>query len=79
VRKFLTEFIPLQRPPNYQLIADELSRPFDFVRARSTIADYVQAHYANLIPKPEAKPRTRRRWQRAHLGELWQHDSSIHA
>jgi len=79
VRKFLTDFVPLQRPPNYQLIADELSRRFDFVRARSTIADYVQSHLADLIPKPETKPRPRRRWQRAHLGELWQHDSSIHA
>jgi len=79
VTKFLTEFVPLQRPPNYQLIADELSRRFDFVRTRSTVATYVQAHLASLIPKAQPVPRPRRRWQRAHLGELWQHDSSIHA
>ena len=79
VIKFLNEFIPHQRPANYQLIADELARRFDFVRARSTVAGYVQAHFASLIPKAEPKPRPRRRWQRAQLGELWQHDSSIHA
>jgi hypothetical protein len=78
VRKFLVEFVPLQRPPNYQLIADELSRRFDFVRARSTVAGYVQTHLGSLIPKAEPTPRPRRRWQRAQLGELWQHDSSIH-
>jgi hypothetical protein len=79
VTKFLAEFVPLQRPPNYQLIADELSRRFDFLRARSTVAAYVQTHLAALIPKAQPVPRPRRRWQRAHLGELWQHDSSIHA
>jgi len=79
IKKFLTEFVPLQRPPNYQLIADELSRRFDFVRVRSTVAAYVQAHLASLIPKAEPLRRPRRRWQRSHLGELWQHDSSIHA
>jgi hypothetical protein len=78
VLKFLTQFVPLQQPPNYQLVADELARRFDFVRALSTVAAYVQAHLGPLIPKPEAAPRPRRRWQRAHLGELWQHDSSIH-
>lgn len=78
VRKFLTDFVPFQRPPNYQLIADELSRRFDFVRARSTVASYVQTRLAYLVPKPQPTPRPRRRWQRAQLGELWQHDSSIH-
>jgi hypothetical protein len=42
------------------------------------VAAYVQAHLAHLIPAVEATPRPRRRWQCAHLGELWQHDSSIH-
>ncbi len=79
VLKFLTEFVPLQRPPNYQLVADELSRRFDFIRARSTVAGYIQTHLASLIPKAQPTPRPRRRWQRAHLGELWQHDSSIHS
>lgn len=79
VQKFLVDFLPFQRPPNYQLVADELARRFDFVRARSTVAAYVQAHLAQLIPAPEPTPRPRRRWQCAQLGELWQHDSSIHA
>lgn len=78
VQKFLAEFLPFQRPPNYQLITDELIRRFDFVRARSTVAAYVQAHLAHLIPASPAAHRPRRRWQCAYLGELWQHDSSIH-
>jgi hypothetical protein len=61
------------------LITDELSRRFDFVRARSTVTAYVQTHLAHLIPTAATTPRPRRRWQCAHVGELWQHDSSIHA
>lgn len=79
VQKFLRDFLPFQRPPNYQLIADELVRRFDFLRARSTVAGYVQAHLAHLLPTVPPPPRPRRRWQCAQLGELWQHDSSIHA
>ena len=79
VQKFLVDFLPFQRPPNDQLVADELTRRFDFVRARSAVAAYVQAHLAHLIPTPETTPRPRRRWQCAQLGELWQPDSSIHA
>lgn len=78
MQKFLVEFLPFQKPPNYQLVADELARRFDFVRARSTVAAYVQTHLAHLIPAAEPTPRPRRRWQCAHIGELWQHDSSIH-
>ncbi len=40
--------------------------------------DYLKAHYAHLMPSPQRKPRTYRRFRRAHIGELWQHDSSIH-
>ena len=36
VLSFLKEFLPLQRPPNYQLVADELIRLYGFKRARSS-------------------------------------------
>jgi hypothetical protein len=78
VIELLTDFLPLQNPPNFQLVADEMDRLHDFKRARSTVEDYVKAHLAHLIPQPERKPHTYRRFRRAHVGELWQHDSSIH-
>lgn len=78
VIEFLNGFLPLQSPPNFQLVADEMERLHHFKRARSTVEDYVKNHLAHLIPQPERKPRTYRRFRRAHVGELWQHDSSIH-
>ena len=75
---FLREFIPLQTPPNYQLVADELLRLHGLSRARSTVEAYVKTHLPELIPSPQRKPRTYRRFRRARFGELWQHDSSIH-
>lgn len=75
---FLKRFLPLQIPPNFQLAADEMERLHGFTRARSTVEAYVKAHLADLIAKPAKKPRTYRRFRRAHVGELWQHDSSIH-
>lgn len=78
VRGFLEEFLPLQKPPNYQLVADELLRLHGFRRARSSVEAYVKAHLAHLIPHTEPKRRVHRRFRRAHIGELWQHDSSIH-
>lgn len=78
VIEFLKGFLPLQIPPNFQLVADEMERLHGFKRARSTVEDYVKNHLAHLIPQPERKPRTYRRFRRAHVGELWQHDSSIH-
>ncbi len=77
-RAFLEDFLPLQSPPNYQLVADELERLCGLVRARSSVEEYVKAHYAHLVPSPVRKPRAYRRFRRAHIGELWQHDSSIH-
>lgn len=74
----LTEFLPLQSPPNYQLVADEMERLLGFKRARSTVEGYVKRHLAHLVPQPVRKQRTYRRFRRAHPGELWQHDSSIH-
>lgn len=78
VIEFLHDFLPLQKPPNYQLVADELERLCDFKRARSTIESYVKKHLAHLVPSEPAKTRTYRRFRRARVGELWQHDSSIH-
>lgn len=75
---FLREFLPLQSPPNYQLVADELLRLHDLRRARSTVEAYVKTHLPELISHPQRKPRTYRRFRRARFGELWQHDSSIH-
>jgi hypothetical protein len=75
---FLTDFLPLQIPPNFQLVADEMERLHHFKRARSTVEAHVKKHLAHLIPQPERKPRTYRRFRRAHVGELWQHDSSVH-
>ncbi len=71
-------FLPLQSPPNYQLLADELDRLHGFKRARSTVEAYIKKHLSHLIAQPERKPRTYRRFRRARIGELWQHDSSIH-
>lgn len=79
IRAFLKEFLPLQRPPNYQLVADELLRLHGFKRSRSTVAAYAKAHFPELIEVPKPAPRGHRRFRRAHTGELWQHDSSIHA
>jgi hypothetical protein len=78
VLAFLHEFLPLQSPPNYQLVSDELLRRFDFPRARSSVEAYVKTHLPELAPRPQPKPRTHRRFRRARFGELWQHDSSIH-
>jgi hypothetical protein len=78
VHRFLEEFLPIQSPPNYQLVADEMEDRFGFKRARSTVAAYVKRHFGHLIPAPVRKPQARRRFRRARIGELWQHDSSIH-
>ena len=76
--QFLKDFVPLQKPPNFQLVADELTTRFGFKRHRQSVAAFVRTHFPNLICQPEPRPKARRRWERARLGELWQHDSSIH-
>jgi hypothetical protein len=78
VQAFLRAFLPLQRPPNYQLVADELAARFAFQRDRKSVAAYARAHFPLLVNAPAPAPKPRRRWQRAKVGELWQHDSSIH-
>jgi hypothetical protein len=76
--QFLKDFIPLQKPPNFQLAADELAARFGFKRHRQSVAAFVRAHFPNLVGQPEPRPKARRRWERSRLSELWQHDSSIH-
>jgi len=76
--QFLKDFVPLQKPPNFQLVADELARRFDFTRHRQSVAAFVRTHFPQLIGQPQPRLKARRRWERARLGELWQHDSSIH-
>ena len=76
--QFLKDFIPLQKPPNFQLATDELALRFDFKRHRQSVAAFVQTHFPHLIRQPQSRPKARRRWERARPGELWQHDSSIH-
>ncbi len=76
--QFLPDFVPLQKPPNFQLVADELALRFGFQRHRQSVAAFVRAHFPNLVGQPEPRPKARRRWERARLSELWQHDSSIH-
>jgi hypothetical protein len=78
VHAFLEDFLPLQNPPNYQLVADELQRLCGFKRARSCVEVYVKTHFPHLVPAPVRKPRIYRRFRRARIGELYQHDSSIH-
>lgn len=75
---FLKGFLPLQSPPNYQLVADEMERLCGFKRARATVESYVKTNLSHLIPTPAPRKRTYRRFRRANIGELWQHDSSIH-
>lgn len=46
----------------------------NFKRSRAT----VKTHLSHLVPTPAPKKRAYRCFRRAHIGELWQHDSSIH-
>jgi hypothetical protein len=76
--RFLKEFLPLQRPPNFQLVADELAARLGFKRHRQSVAAFASTHFPNLICPSAPLPKARRRWERSRIGELWQHDSSIH-
>jgi|GEM_PF-4465167 len=78
IRAFLGAFLPLQRPPNFQLVADQLAERFSFHRDRKSVAAYARAHFPNLVLPPLPVPKPKRRWERSRIGELWQHDSSIH-
>ncbi len=78
VRQFLKEFLPVCKPLNYALIADQLARRFNFERSRPAVADYIRQHFSKLIAQSRPGPKPRRRWETASIGELWQHDSSPH-
>jgi hypothetical protein len=78
VCQFLQDFVPLQNPSNFQLISDELDLRFGFKRHRESVAAFVRSHFPSLVPQWPGHPNARRRWERSHLNELWQHDSSIH-
>jgi hypothetical protein len=65
-RCLLEEFLPLQNPPNYQVVADELERLWRFRRARSTVEAHVKTHYAHLVPSAAREPRVYRRFRREH-------------
>ena len=55
-----------------------LERLCGFVRARSSVEAYVKLHFARFVAVPPRKQRVHRRFRRATIGELWQHDSSLH-
>ena len=76
--QFLKEFLPLQRPPNFQLVADELAARLGFKRHRQSVAAFASTHFPNLICPSAPLPKAGRRWERSRIGQLWQHDSSIH-
>jgi len=78
VRRFLKEFLPVCKPLNYALIADQLTRRFSFERSRAAVGDYLRQHFPKLISQSQPGPKPRRRWETAAVGELWQHDSSPH-
>jgi hypothetical protein len=75
---FLADILPHSQPLNFALLADELARRLDFHRSRPAVAHYVQQHFPQHVAPQPPGPKPRRRWQCAHIGELWQHDSSPH-
>lgn len=75
---FLKAFLPLQKPPHFQLVADELATRLGFKRHRESGAALARTHFPQLICQPEPRPKARRRWERSRIDELWQHDSSLH-
>jgi hypothetical protein len=76
--RFLKQFLPLQRPPNFQPVADELETRPGFKRHHQSVAAFARTHFSTLISQPQPRPKARRRWERSGIDELWQHDSSIH-
>lgn len=75
---FLREFLPHCRPVNFALLADELTRRFNFNRSRAAVARAVRARFPEMLAPLPRGPKPRRRWQCASIGELFQHDSSPH-
>jgi hypothetical protein len=75
---FLKKFLPRQKPPNFQLVADEPESRLSFKRHRESVTTFARTHFPELIRQPEPRPKARPRWERSRIDELWQHDSSIH-
>lgn len=48
----LKRFLPLQNPPNFQLVADEMDRLHHFKRDRSTVEDHVKARLSHRAFPP---------------------------
>ncbi|MCX6874835.1 MAG: hypothetical protein NTW21_13655 [Verrucomicrobia bacterium] len=46
---FLKGFLPVQNPPNYQLVADEMERLCNFKRARASVESCVKANLSHLF------------------------------
>lgn len=46
---FLKEFLHLQNPPNFQLVADELETRLGFKRCRESVAAFARTHFPKLI------------------------------
>ncbi len=71
-------FLARPEAPNFQLIADQIASRHDVTRHRNSVAAHARTHHPGLLHQHAPKPSPRRRWERARIGELWQHDSSIH-
>ena len=61
VRAFLQQFVPLGKPLNFQLVADEMKRLFGFVRARSSVETFLITHLPLLLPAPPPRIRIYRK------------------
>jgi hypothetical protein len=61
VRAFLHQFVPLGKPLNFQLVADEMKRLFGFVRARSSVEAFLKTHLPLLLPAPPPRIRIYRK------------------
>ena len=55
---FLKSFLPVQSPPNYQLVADEMERLCSFKRSRATVESHVTPPFPIWFPRlrPRSAP-----------------------
>lgn len=60
------------------MVADQLAQRLAFHRDRKSVAAHARLHFPRLVLARKPAPKPRRRWERSRIGELWQHDSSIH-
>jgi len=57
-------------------MADELERTLHFKRSRTALRAHVARMFAHYLTRTSTLKKPRRRWQRANVGELWQHDAT---